>query len=111
MEDKQKLFVVTSLSSEDVAIQLAQELLENQFAACVNIIPHVRSIYRWKGNIVDDREAITVIKTRSDQFDSVSEIIHNISGYEVPEILAFKVAKGSKAFLNWIDSCIDGTSE
>jgi periplasmic divalent cation tolerance protein len=103
MAKDEKLIVITSVSSEDIAIQMAQELLETYNAACINILPKVHSIYRWKGRITDDFESILIIKTRSDRFADVKKVIEATSGYELPEILAIPVKKGSKEFLEWID--------
>lgn len=107
MPHTDKLVIITTVNSEDIAIELAQELLENYHAACVNIFPKVRSIYRWKGDICDDRESFLIIKTRADQFDAVTKLITTIGGYECPEILAFNVDKGGKQFLEWIDAALD----
>lgn len=104
MSDPKKLLVITSVTSEDVAIQLAQELLENYVAACINIVPKVRSIYRWKGNITDDHESICIIKTREDKFDEVKKIIELVSGYDIPEVLAFEIKDGAEQFLTWVDA-------
>ena len=107
MSDPKKIIVVTSVTSEDVAIQLAQELLENYVAACVNIIPKVHSIYRWKGEICDDHESICVIKTREDKFAEVKGIIEAVSGYDIPEVLAFEIKDGAEQFLSWVDANLD----
>lgn len=107
MSELQKILVITTVASEEIALNLAQELVENYFAACVNINEHVRSIYRWKGKVCDDRECLLIIKTRIDKFEAVKEIIKTVSDYEVPEIIAFPITKGSKAFLNWLDACLN----
>lgn len=107
MAQPEKILVITTVSSEEIAIELSQELLENNHAACINILPKVRSIYRWKGEICDDRESFLVIKTRADHFKDVKSLIAKIGGYECPEILAFKVDKGGKQFLEWIDAVLD----
>lgn len=107
MTHSDKLVMITTVSSEEIAIELAQELLENYQAVCVNILPKVRSIYRWKGEICDDRESFLIIKTRADRFDDVTRLIATVGGYECPEILALNIDKGGKQFLEWIDSVLD----
>lgn len=107
MAEHKKIIVVTSVSSEDVAISIAQELLENYHAACINIIPRVRSIYRWKGQITDDRESVLIIKSRQDHFTQVRATIEALSGYECPEVLSFIVDSGSAQFLEWVDLNLD----
>ena len=108
MKAKDKLVVLTSVGSEDMALEIAQELVEGQLAACVNIIPRLRSIYHWKGKICDDRESLMLIKTRDDCFEKVKETITDIIDYECPEIIAFRVASGGKNYLEWVDACVEG---
>lgn len=103
MGDKQKIVVISSVTSEDVAIEIAEELLEQYAAACINILPKVHSIYRWQGEVCDDFESVLVIKSRKDKFEQVKSIISELSGYECPEILSFEVDDGAKQFLQWVD--------
>ncbi|HUX07634.1 MAG TPA: divalent-cation tolerance protein CutA [Acidobacteriota bacterium] len=103
-----KIVVLTSVGSEDMALDIAQELVENRCAACVNMIPRLRSVFRWKGKVCDDHESLLIIKTRRDTFDQVVETITEIIDYECPEIIALPVLEGSEKFLNWIDNCLDG---
>jgi periplasmic divalent cation tolerance protein len=108
MGAEEKIIVLTSVGSEDMALDIAQELVEKRAAACVNMIPRLRSIFRWKGKVCDDRESFLIIKTRKDNFEKVKEIITGIIDYECPEILALTIAEGAPKFLRWIDSCLDG---
>lgn len=103
MKETNKIAIMTTVSSEDVALQIAQELLGNKLAVCINILPKVHSIYIWKGEIVDDHESMLVIKSRSDKFDEIEQVIKAISCYEVPEVLAFKIDNGANEFSEWID--------
>jgi periplasmic divalent cation tolerance protein len=107
MGDNQKIVVISSVTSEDIAIHIAEELLEQYAAACINILPKVHSIYRWQGQVCDDFESVLVIKTRKDKFSQVKAIISELSGYECPEILAFKVDDGAKQFLQWVDHNVE----
>jgi len=109
MDDKNKLVVVTSVGSEEMALEIAQELVEGRTAACVNLIPSVRSVYRWKGKVCDDRESLLIIKTRKDRLDDVKETIFGIIDYECPEVIAFDIVDGSEQFLAWVDACLDST--
>ena len=103
MAKKDKIAIFTTVSSEDVALQIAQELMGQYLAACVNIIPKVHSVYRWQGEVVDDHESMLIIKTRIDKFAEVKDVIKAVGGYEVPEVLYFKIENGAKEFLDWID--------
>jgi periplasmic divalent cation tolerance protein len=96
------IVVVTSVGTEDQALDIAHALLRNRQAACVNLIPNVHSIYRWKGRVCDDREFLLIIKTTAAQFDGVKQTIQEINTYELPEVLAYRVDDSSDAFASWI---------
>ena len=84
------------------ATGLARTLVDEGLAACVNIVPGVRSIYRWEGKIQEDDEVLCLIKTRPAIFDRVRRRILELHPYDVPEILAFTVDEGSPAYLDWL---------
>ncbi|NHI88798.1 MAG: divalent-cation tolerance protein CutA [Candidatus Thorarchaeota archaeon] len=86
----------------EVAQNLARVLVEAKVCACVNIIPSVKSIYHWKGEIVTDNEALLVMKTKADLASSLEEVIKRIHPYEVPEYVVLRVEKGAKDYLDWI---------
>ncbi len=94
--------VLTTCGSEETALTIAAALVDQGFAACVNILPGVKSYYYFKGETHLDEEVMLIIKTQSDLFPRVSEVITDLHTYEVPEILMFQVEAGSEAFLDWI---------
>jgi periplasmic divalent cation tolerance protein len=96
------LVVVTSVGTEDQALDIAHALVRNHQAACVNLMPNVHSIYRWKGRVCDDGEFLLFIKTRATQFEGVRETIQKMNTYELPEVLAYRVDDSSPAFAAWI---------
>lgn len=101
------LGVLTTVGTEEQANTIASELVARRQAACVNILPGVRSVYRWKGKICRDTEFLLVIKTEADEFEAVAATIRELHSYELPEILAFNVAKGDARFLAWIAGAVD----
>lgn len=105
------IVVVTTVGTEEQAYLIARELVARRQAACVNVLPGVRSIYRWKGKICKDGELLLVIKTLEGEFEGVSETIRELHSYELPEILAFNVSKGEKNFLAWISNSVDKDAE
>lgn len=87
--------------------ELARELVARRHAACVNMLPVVKSFYRWQGKICHDSEYLLIIKTMQSEYDAVAETIKELHSYELPEILAFDVAKGDPRFLEWIANGLD----
>jgi periplasmic divalent cation tolerance protein len=98
-----KIVILSACESEEQAAQIARRLVDQRLAACVNIQPKVRSIYRWKDAIEDTSEWMLVIKSRRDLVPSIRAEIEKIHSYEVPEMLALAVVDGSESYLEWLD--------
>ena len=98
-----KIVVLSTCESPEEAAKLARHLVEKRLAACVNIVPSVRSIYRWKDQIEDAMEWMLVIKTRRDRLAALREALAGMHSYEVPEVVALPVVDGSESYLEWID--------
>lgn len=94
------VFVTTADSGE--AKSIAYELLNSKLAACVNIIPMVKSIYWWQSKIEESEESLLIIKSEDNLLEKVVIKIKSIHSYDVPEIIAVKVIGGSKDYLEWI---------
>lgn len=94
--------MLCTVPNESTAESLARALLEAGLAACVNIVPGVRSLYRWQGKIEDDRELLLVIKTQVARYAELEQCIRALHPYQTPEVLAFDVAQGSAAYLAWL---------
>ena len=99
--------VVTTVGTEEQAYLIAREIVARRQAACVNIVPGVRSTYRWKGKICKDGELLLVIKTLEGEFEGVAATIRELHSYELPEILSFQVSRGEPNFLAWIAGSVD----
>jgi len=98
-----KIVVFSACDSEEQATQISRALIEQRLAACVNIVPGARSIYRWKGQIQDATEWLLIIKSRRGLMDQLRATIGKIHTYEVPELLAVPVVDGSEEYLAWLD--------
>lgn len=88
--------------AQSVGATIARTLVEEGLAACVNLIPAVRSIYRWKGEVCDDGEALAVIKTTGARFEALCARIVELHPYECPEVIAFPVTHGHPDYLAWV---------
>lgn len=101
-----KRIVLSTASSEEEARKIARYLVELRFAACVNIVPHVESIYRWQEKIESSREWLLVIKTSAERFSSVRDAIRALHSYELPECIALTVEDGSPDYLQWLGDSV-----
>ena len=96
------IVVLCTVPSEEVAERIARALLDARCVACVNIVPAVRSLYRWDGALEDVRELQLLIKTRDARYADVERVIRAAHPCEVPEILALPIVHGSADYLAWI---------
>lgn len=96
------ILILTTVPDTATADRLASLLVESRLAACVNILPGVRSVYRWQGTVERADELQLIIKTASDGYRAVEEAIRAHHPYETPEIIALPIAQGLPAYLQWI---------
>ena len=101
-----KRIVLTTSGSEDEARRIANYLVENQLAACVNLIPRIESIYRWQGKMESNREWLLLIKTTADKFAAVRDAIRELHSYELPECIAIAIEDGSPDYLQWLEQSV-----
>ena len=95
---------LTTAPNAEVGGLIARTLVEERLAACVNVIPGVRSIYRWDGAIQDDPEVVLIIKTRADRCEALAARIEDLHPYDVPEVLVLPAVGGSGPYLAWIST-------
>ena len=100
MTDAIVVFVTTP--SAEKAAELARALVEEGLAACGNVVPGLRSIYRWEGKIFDEPEAWLVLKTSSARFEALRARVVALHPYECPEVIALPIAQGHAPYLAWI---------
>ncbi len=104
------IVIMVTTGSEQQAITIAEELIQQELVACVNILPTMRSIYRFKGKVFDDEENLLMIKTSEDMFEAIAEVIAQLHTYEVPEIVSFEVDQYRSNVMDWITSSLGGAS-
>ena len=93
---------ISTAPDADTGARIAQALVEERLAACVNVVPGIRSIYRWQGAIEDEQEVLLVIKTHAERVAALAERLCALHPYEVPELLAFPVETGLAPYLQWL---------
>ena len=103
--------VVTSVGTEQQAVEISEELVVRRLATCVNIVPCLRSIYRWKNKVCEDSEYLLLIKTRRTLFPAVAEAIREIHSYELPEVLEFPVGNAEPNFHRWVVETATGVAD
>jgi len=95
--------VLITTPNEDEAARIGRALVDEKLAACANIVKGVRSIYRWKGEVCDDQECLMVVKTVDERFEALERRVKELHSYDVPEIIALPILKGSEPYLNWVE--------
>jgi len=98
--------VLTTIGSEADAIAIAKTLVDEKLAACVNVLPEMISIYRWKGSIEQDKEHQIVIKTTADRLASLEARVRQLHSYELPEFLVIDPVAGGAAYLAWVKESV-----
>jgi periplasmic divalent cation tolerance protein len=98
--------ILITVPSEELASKIAGYLVENKLAACVNILPQIRSVYYWEGKVCDDKELLLVVKTKSSIFEDLKKAVTELHSYDVPEIILLPINNGNKEYLQWIDDNI-----
>lgn len=99
---RQAIVVLVTAGSVESAEAIARALVAERLAACVNVIPGVRSIYRWEGRVTEDSEALLVVKSERARFAELEARVRALHSYEVPEVIALEVADGSAPYLEWL---------
>jgi periplasmic divalent cation tolerance protein len=94
--------ILVTTGSEDQALSIARALVGERLAACVNIVGPVRSLYRWRDAVEDDREYLLIIKTRATLYMKVETRVREMHTYEVPEVLALNADRGSPPYIQWL---------
>jgi len=96
--------VVFVTAPADRAPDLARSVVEAGLAACANIVPAIRSIYRWEGEICDDAEALLVVKTQRSLFEALRDKVVELHPYDVPEVVALPLVLGHAPYLQWLEA-------
>ena len=103
--------VWTTVDREDQALNLAEILVRNRAAACVSVIPGVRSIYPWQGQLCRETEWLLMIKTRTDQIERLRSLFAQHHPYTVPELLVLRVDDVGASYAEWLHDWMEGRSQ
>jgi periplasmic divalent cation tolerance protein len=103
-----KIVVLSTCANEEEAGKLARALVEERLAACVSIVPGVRSFYHWKGAVESSAECLLVVKSSRALFAPLRAALDRLHTYDVPEVLALPIVDGAPSYLDWLDASIGG---
>jgi periplasmic divalent cation tolerance protein len=94
--------VLVTAPDVETGARIARALVEEGLIACANVVPGIRSIYRWQGRVAEDTEVLLVLKTRASRCAALAARVKALHPYELPEVIALPVADGSEAYLDWV---------
>ena len=101
-----KLIVLSTAGNKDEAQKIASALVEQQLAACVNVVGPISSTYRWRGKVEHAEEFLLIVKTTARAYAHVAETIQRLHSYDLPEIIQLSIAEGSAEYLEWIGESV-----
>ncbi len=111
LKPQKTIVVLSTVGSEQDALCIGKTLVEEKLAACVNVVPNVRSLYTWKGKLCDEQEWLLIAKTWGSLFDVLKTRILELHPYELPEVICIPIADGHGPYLDWIVESTAGASK
>ena len=103
MTENDNVVILITASTEEEAHKIADRLLTQRKAACINIVPAVSSVFWWQGKLESDQESLLIIKTSAGLLDEIVSLVKEIHSYDVPEIIALPIVGGNQDYLEWIE--------
>jgi periplasmic divalent cation tolerance protein len=101
-----EILILSTTDTLELAQTIASVLVQAHEAACVNILPGIRSVYIWEGKECNEQECLLIIKSTSEKFEAVRALIRQMHSYQIPEIIAVPVSAGDPDYLAWIRSSL-----
>lgn len=102
------LTILTTTDKKIDADRLSGTLVERKLAACVQVVGPIESTYRWKGKVEQAEEWLCLIKSTAAMYEAVEKAIREVHPYEVPEIVALPIVRGSRTYLDWLRDALEG---
>jgi len=107
VEEQSKIVILITTGSEEEAHRIADQLLNQRKAACVNIMPKIDSLFWWQGKLDSAQESLLVIKTKASKLKEITELVKKVHSYEVPEVIALPIVGGNEDYLKWLDTTLE----
>lgn len=99
-------FILTTVSTEEEGHMIANELVKNKLAACVNIVPKVHSVYEWENAIQNETEVLLMIKTTKAREKDIYQTVQSLHSYDTPELITLPIDNGSDTYLHWLENSV-----
>ena len=99
-------FIITTVSTEKEGRMIANELVKNKLAACVNIVPKVYSVYEWDNAIQNETEVMLMIKTTKAREKEIYQTVQSLHSYDTPELITLPIENGSDTYLRWVENSV-----
>ncbi|MBA7626227.1 Divalent-cation tolerance protein CutA [subsurface metagenome] len=109
MEEFTYIVLFITAANDEEAQQISRVLLEQKKAACVNIIPKVKSLFWWEGKIDSEQENLLIVKTKASLLPEIIKLVKQVHSYTVPEIIALPIVGGNQDYLDWIEKSVEGS--
>ena len=103
-----KIIVLITATSKEEADHIGTALVNEHIAACVNILPQIRSLFFWEGKLQDENETLIIVKSRLSQLDRIITRVKELHSYTVPEVIAIPLIGGSPEYLHWLNDSTQG---
>ncbi len=100
------LLVFSTFATEEDAARVARALVDERLAACANLLPGARSIYRWEDGVADEREVVVLMKTRKQDWPALMSRLHDLHPYDTPECIAVRLAAGAPKYMAWLEAAL-----
>jgi periplasmic divalent cation tolerance protein len=106
MANREALVGLVAVSDRKAALRIAEKVVEEKLAACVQVLPAMRSVYRWEGKVRADDEVLCLFKTTRKAWPALKARVVALHAYEVPEVIALEVADGHAPYLDWLSASV-----
>ena len=106
MKEADRIVVLITVGNKEEGHMIAELLVNQGKAACVNIVPRVDSFFRWEDKLDSAQESLLIVKTKSSLFPEIVELVRRVHSYDVPEIIALPIIGGSEDYLTWLDTSV-----
>lgn len=100
------ILILVTVSSKNEGEMIGEDLVKEGLAACTNLVPGVKSIFKWKGELCKEDEVLMLIKSKDSLFEELKNRVIDLHSYDVPEIIAIPIALGSADYLRWLDEML-----